>query len=76
VTGAAGPIRQRGLKIVYDTMLSYPKIPKPPPNPDPEYSNESKYDDVPIRHDAFMRPLPIAPKLPVSGQMLFFGEPV
>lgn len=69
VTGAAGPIRQRGLKIVYDTMLSYPKI------PDPAYPTDNTHD-LPIRRDAFMRPLPITPKLPVSGQMLFFGEPV
>ncbi|MCX6376394.1 MAG: hypothetical protein NTU88_10255 [Armatimonadetes bacterium] len=69
VTSTAGPIRQRGLKIVYDTMLSYPKIPDPA-----NLSDRTK--DQPIRRDAFMRPLPIAPKLPVSGQMLFFGEPV
>jgi len=62
------PIRQRGLRIMYDTQLSYPKV------PDPAYPTDNTHD-LPIRRDAFMRPLPIAPKLPVSGQTLFFGEP-
>lgn len=68
VGSISAPIRQRGLKIVYDTQLSYPKV------PDPAYPLDNTRD-LPIRRDAFWRPLPITPKLPVSGQTLFFGEP-
>ncbi len=56
-------IRQRGLSIIYDTQLSYPKVP------------DASGNEVPIRRDAYMRPLPITPKLPVSAQTLYFGTP-
>lgn len=59
------PIRQRGLSIIYDNQLSYPKI-SVDPNP---------LHDQPIRTDVYFRPLPITPKLPVGAQTLYFGEP-
>jgi len=55
--------RQRGLTFVYDSRLSCPRV-------DPTDSTSP-----PIRMDAYERLLPITPKLPVSPQMLYFGEP-
>jgi hypothetical protein len=63
-------IRQRGLSIIYDNQLSYPKV----PNADSAKAHDRTYD-VPVRWDAYSRPLPITPKLPVSAQTLFFGTP-
>jgi hypothetical protein len=58
-------VEQRGLTFVYDSQLSYPKVPGP--------GNAAQ--DVPVRMDSFGRTLPIAPRLPVSPQTLYFGEP-
>jgi hypothetical protein len=67
--GTAGdPIRQRGFKIVYDYKLSYPKLPNPA-------DDTNRNADLPMRRDWLMRPLPITPKLPVSPQLVYFGEP-
>lgn len=63
------PIRQRGFKIVYDYKLSYPKT----PNPDSTRAGDRNFD-LPIRRDYLARPLAVTPKLPVSPQMLYFGE--
>ena len=51
--------RRRGLTFVYDGQLSSP------------------YDSagVPVRVDDYGRTLPLLPKLPVSPQLLYFGEP-
>ena len=63
------PVRQRGLTFAYDGSLSYPKMPNPT---DPD----DRRIDLPIRVDAYQRMLPIVPKLPVSPQTLYFGEPM
>jgi len=54
---------QRGLTFVYDSRLSCPRV--DPTNP----------ASPPIRMDRYGRLLPITPRLPVSPQMLYFGEP-
>ena len=61
-------VRQRGLTFVYDSHLSYPKVPDPS---DPD----DRAKDLPIRRDSYYRRLPIVPRLPVSPQTLYFGEP-
>ena len=64
----ANPFRQRGLKIIYDYKLSYPKVPNgATPN--------DRNTDLALRRDSLMRPLPVTPKLPVSPQTLYFGQP-
>lgn len=55
--------RQLGLKLVYDTSFAFPRLDPLDPA------------STPIRADAFGRLLPITPKLPMSSQLLYFGEP-
>ena len=57
--------RRRGLTIVYDSELSYPRFEDP--------DNPGTYKLV--RTDHYSRPLPILPKLPVSPDTLYFGRP-
>jgi len=57
------PILQKGLSFVYDRQLSCPRV-------DPMNSSANG-----IRYDEYGRMLPITPKLPVSTQTLYFGEP-
>ncbi len=63
---SALPVRQRGLSIIYDDMLSYPKVPT---------VATDRTKDVQIRRDLYLRPLAVTPKLPVSSQTIFFGRP-
>jgi len=56
--------RRRGLTLVYDARLSCPRLnPADPTSPK-------------IRTDPYGRLLPITPKLPVSPEMLYVGEPM
>lgn len=57
--------KRKGLTIKYDNMLSHPVEPARGTNPPHPYA----------RQDEFGRPLPIAPKLPVSPQILYMGKP-
>ncbi len=52
--------RRKGLTIVYDELLSHPLFPGT--------------TDA-LRRDEFRRPLPIAPRLPVSPQTIYIGRP-
>ena len=61
----AADTRRRGLTIVYDSELSYPRFEDP--------DNPGTYKLV--RTDDYSRPLPILPKLPVSPDTLYFGRP-
>ncbi|MHB0999322.1 MAG: hypothetical protein ACYC27_08745 [Armatimonadota bacterium] len=55
--------KRKGLTFIYDPILSNPKRTL---SADPQQA---------IRKDDFGRPLPITPKLPVSTQLLYIGEP-
>jgi hypothetical protein len=57
--------RRRGLTIVYDSELSYPR------SEDPASPGTYKL----VRTDDYSRPLPLLPKLPVSPDTLYFGRP-
>jgi hypothetical protein len=59
---AQGP--QQGLTFIYDPQLSYPAF--------MTQQNGTVYEP---RTDAYGRPLPLLPKLPVSPDTLYFGEP-
>ena len=59
------PIRQQGLTIIYDSSLSCP----------PWFPDSTLGKDRPVREDAYRRPLPLMPKLPVSPETLYFGRP-
>jgi hypothetical protein len=66
--GPSDSTRQRGFTIVYDSQLSYPRVPSPA---DP--GDRSK--DIVIRRDEYNRILALVPRLPVSPEMLYFGYP-
>ena len=53
-----------GLQIIYNPQAGYPYNPDSGPTPKPHY----------LRSDAYGRPLPFSPKLPVSTGLLFAGE--
>ncbi|MCL6518599.1 MAG: hypothetical protein K6T99_02090 [Armatimonadetes bacterium] len=55
--------KRAGLTFVYDDQLSYP------------YVAISPTQEIPVRCDEYGRVLPLLPKLPVSPQMLYMGEP-
>ena len=61
----AADTRRRGLTIVYDSELSYPRF------EDPDSPGTYKL----VRTDDYSRPLPLLPKLPVSPDTLYFGRP-
>jgi hypothetical protein len=54
-------LRRKGLTIIYDDRLSLPLDTLAPFRA--------------LRTDEYGRPLPIAPKLPVSPQILYMGKP-
>ncbi len=54
-----------GLQIIYNPQAGYPYNPG-----DGTTANQPHY----LRSDAYGRPLPFSPKLPVSGALLFAGE--
>lgn len=54
--------KRKGITLIYDPILSDPMLP-----------NEAN-GTRPLRTDEYGRPLPVTPKLPVSTQLLFFGE--
>lgn len=56
-------VKRQGLTILYDRLLSYPRVPS------------GSGPDRPVRPDYYGRPLPSVPKLPVSPQTLYFGQP-
>ncbi|HEY3298432.1 MAG TPA: hypothetical protein VGK34_07245 [Armatimonadota bacterium] len=62
------PVLQQGLTFVYDRQLSCPRK-------NPMASNPLAADLEPIRMDDYNRMLPVTPKLPVSPQTLYFGQP-
>ena len=62
--GKAGGKPAIGLQIIYDPQAGYPY------NPDGTAANPRHY----LRSDAYGRPLPFSPKLPVSAALLFAGE--
>lgn len=55
-----------GLQIIYNPQAGYPYHPADPAKP----MDTSYY----LRSDAYGRPLPFSPKLPVSAALLFAGE--
>jgi hypothetical protein len=65
-SNAADP-KRKGLTIIYDDLLSHPVIPVVP--------TTSPATFTPLRRDIYGRPLPIAPKLPVSPQTIYTGKP-
>ncbi len=54
--------RRKGLTIIYDDLLSHPVL-------------QAGTVYTALRTDEYGRPLPIAPKLPVSPQILYTGKP-
>lgn len=62
-SGTQVTIPQRGLTFAYDNQLSCPRM---DPNASPS---------KPLRTDEYDRMLPVAPRLPVSRDTLYFGEP-
>ena len=57
--------KRKGLTIIYDDLLSHPVVPAVT-GPKPFAA---------LRFDEYGRPLPIAPKLPVSPQTIYMGKP-
>lgn len=56
--------KRQGLTIVYDHLLSHPVVP-----------GAAAGSFQALRRDEYGRPLPIAPKLPVSPQVIYMGKP-
>jgi len=56
--------RQIGLTFIYDQLLSHP------------VAETAPGVFAPLRSDGYGRTLPIVPRLPVSPQLIYFGEPM
>ena len=63
-SGIATAHPNEGMTFLYDDHVGWPVVEDP--------GNPGTFK--PIRFDAFGRALPIAPKLPVSGSLIYFGE--